>query len=165
MSGSSGTSVGNITLGVDANRDIYLGADGNLVVLTGLPALIQDCESAMRTRLSECVLQPKRGLPMFEDIWINRNYIQYEAAARKALLAIPNVIKITSFTYQQSGENFYYVAVIKTAYSPQDFKIIGTLDDAINNTQATSPVLYVTNPNAPPGNQLGIFTLDQSVLG
>lgn len=155
---------GNITFGTNEFRDIYLGADGNLVILTGYDALAQDCVSALSAQLGEMVLQPTAGMPTLDTVWQYRNFPAFEAAARKILTSISGVVRVVSFNFQQQGQNFFYVAVIKTIYGPKDLQLVGTLLDAINNFNGTGGT---TQPEQPPSasSLLDSFILDVSVLG
>lgn len=99
-------------------NDLYIGADGNLAVATGLAAVMQACASAARTLLGECVLQTDVGLPNFQLIWVGvPNVPQWQAALRFTLQAVEGVDSIVSINAIRASKNvLQYTAVIKTIY-------------------------------------------------
>lgn len=117
----------NLSIGTNANNDIYLGSDGNLVMVTGVTAVQQDCEHALKAQLNEMIYNPTGGMPTFLDVWQSKNFIRWEAAARATLAGINGVVKVASFTITVSADTFSYVAQIQTVYSPQLVGISGTI--------------------------------------
>jgi hypothetical protein len=57
------------TFGQNASGDIYLGPDGNLVVLSGINAVAAACRTATLAQLGEMVLATTQGIPNFSAIW------------------------------------------------------------------------------------------------
>lgn len=115
------------TLGVNANNDIYLGADGNLVVLIGLPAVLQLCEHAVKAVLGEMVLATDQGVPYFQTVWVGvPNFQQFSAALSAAILGVQDVTNINSLVLTQTGNILNYVAEIATIYG------VGGINGAIN---------------------------------
>jgi hypothetical protein len=112
----------NISFALNENNDMYLGPDGNLVMVTGVDAVQQDCECAMRAQYGEMIFQPLDGLPNLTDVWIARNFAKWEAAARRALMRVPGVTQVVSLIYDivpdgEGGYSFSYAAQIQTIYS------------------------------------------------
>ena len=52
-----------MTFAVDTDNDLFLSSAGNIAISTGLQAVLEDCEHAMKTVLGECVLDIERGSP------------------------------------------------------------------------------------------------------
>jgi len=104
------------SLGANADNDIYLGPDGNLVVLTGLAAVQQNCEAVMEAQLGEMVLAQQQGIPTDATIWSAWNPVQFEAFARTNLLTVPDVIAVTAFSVSREGEIATYSATIQTTF-------------------------------------------------
>lgn len=117
----------NLSIATNANNDIYIGPDGNLAMVTGVTAVQQDCEHALKAQLGEMIYSPAKGMPTFDDVWQSRNFIRWEAAARATLANINGVVKVVSFNVTVSADTFSYVAQIETVYSQQLAKVTGTI--------------------------------------
>lgn len=105
------------TFGVNANNDMYVGRDGNLVVVRNLDAVLQYCQQVARTILGEMVLQTDQGIPYFEVVFVGvPNIPQFETALRAAWLQVAHVVRVVSLVTQQIGNTFEYTAVIMTDY-------------------------------------------------
>lgn len=104
------------SLAENANRDIYLDATGNLATVTGIDQTSQCCKSAVEVVLGECILDLTHGLPYDQAVWTTYLPRVFEAAARKAILAVLNVDSVVSFTLQQVGDTLTYSAVILTTF-------------------------------------------------
>ncbi len=103
--------------GVDSNNDMYTGPDGNIAIVTGLEAVKQACEHVMKTMLTEMVLAYNQGLPNFQIVWVGApNIPQFEAAARAALQAVPDVIQVAEFDTIVQNNVLAYTAVIQTNF-------------------------------------------------
>lgn len=107
----------NLTIQTDANNDMFIDGTGNIAMATGVLALQQTCEHAMKAQLGEMFLVPLQGLPTLSDVWRDQNFIKFEATARKTLTAIDGVIRVVSFTMSVSADVFTYVTQILTVYS------------------------------------------------
>lgn len=105
------------TLGMNTNRDIYRGADGNIVLLDGLQATLTACENAARAQLGEMIYAQGRGLPNFQAIWNGTpNYGAYESYLRRALTGVDGVIQVTALTIKAVNNTLMYQATIQTRY-------------------------------------------------
>lgn len=103
------------TLGTNQNNDLYVGTDGNLVLLKGLPAIEGACMTASRVRLGEEVLSTGAGQPMFEAIWTGvPNVTLYESYLRKTLQNVPGVNSVGKINSTLEGGAYSYTANIKT---------------------------------------------------
>lgn len=105
------------TFGTDKNNDLYLGNDKNLVLLTGLPAIIAACETATKAQLAEMVLSIEQGIPNFETIWIGSpNYATYVSYLRNTLVGILGVQAVSSLQLKVLNNMLSYTAEIKTEF-------------------------------------------------
>lgn len=105
------------SIGINASNDMFIGADGNLVIRTGELAVEDACKNASQMRLGEAVLQTGLGLPMFESIFngIPKPAI-YENALRQTLEAVDGVIKVTVLEIIARKNTFAYTATIESVY-------------------------------------------------
>lgn len=106
-----------LALSVDANNDLYLLADGNLALARDLAACIQACAQAVKAQAGEMIYAIDQGVPNFRTIWNGApNLLQFEAAVRRALLAVPGVTSVAALTSRLDGERVVYSATIQTIY-------------------------------------------------
>lgn len=106
-----------LMLGTNANNDIYLGADGNIVVLSGLQAVLGACATASKAQLGEMVLARNSGIPNFQAIWVGvPNYAIWEQYLRTTLLGVPGVVQVSSLTISKNGDVMNYTATIETEF-------------------------------------------------
>lgn len=106
-----------LSFAVDADNDLYIGADDQLATVTGLLAVETAAAAAAQTKLDEMVLAIDQGLPYFEAVFVGSPDIpQFEAALRAALAAIADVEEVTTLTIRQSGDQLNYTAQILTPY-------------------------------------------------
>lgn len=105
------------TFAADSNNDLFLDAAGNLAIASGLSAVSQNCEHAMKTTLGECIFDLPRGLPNFETVWNgNPNLAQYNLAGVLALQAVEGVVQVAAFESERVGDVLQYRATIQTIY-------------------------------------------------
>lgn len=106
-------------LAVDANNDLYIGPDGAMVTADGLTAVMQAAQQAAQTMLGEMIYAVDEGLPNFDVIWNGSpNVAQFEAALRRALLAVDNVTGMPSISTAIAAGTLSYRATIQTIYGP-----------------------------------------------
>lgn len=103
------------TIAENANRDIYTDANHNLALVTGIDETAQNCKAAMEVVLSECVLDLQHGIPYDQTMWADYLPRQFEAAGRKALIAVEGVTGVLSFAVQRLGDVGSYRATIQTS--------------------------------------------------
>jgi hypothetical protein len=106
-----------LTLGENANRDIYIDGTGNISLIDGIAALELICQEALEAQLSEMIYAANTGMPAFNDVFLNTNLQGYIAAGINILIGIPGVVSVKSFTGTVAGGAFKYTAVIQTIYS------------------------------------------------
>lgn len=105
------------TLGTDAANDLYLGADGDLVVLNGLRAVLAACATASKAQLGEEALAKNAGIPNFQSVWVGvPNYAIWEQYLRTALSAVPGVVQVRSLSPSKAGDALSYTATIETEF-------------------------------------------------
>jgi len=105
------------TLGTDIDNDIYLGADGNIAIISALPAASQTAEHYGKTLRMEMIQEYDLGIPFFITAFgAEASIPQFEAAMRERILQTPEVLSITSFETTQDGEVLRYTATIETSY-------------------------------------------------
>jgi hypothetical protein len=107
------------TIGTDGfpQNDIYLGSNGNLVILQGQPAVEAACQSASLLRLGEAILSTTTGIPFEQAVWIGTpNLAVYENYLRTAILNVDGVIAIQSLTVSVSQNKLSYTATIQSVF-------------------------------------------------
>lgn len=106
-----------VCFAVNADNDLFIGPDGNLAIVNALPATLQACEHAVKAQLGEMVLAIDQGIPTLETVWNGTpNFPQFEAALRRAILAVSGVAGIVSLNVSQLADQLIYRAVILTVY-------------------------------------------------
>lgn len=104
-----------MTFGTNSDNDLYLNDIGNLVVLTGLPAIMAACETAAKAQLGEMVLNVNQGMPDFQVVWKGTpNYPLFAASLRETLQAVPGVNKVENITMENIENVLRYTATIST---------------------------------------------------
>lgn len=102
---------------VDADNDIYLGADGHLAFNDELQALMQTAEHVMQSILGEMVHASSRGLPYRETVWCSApNLRLFEDHARLTLISVKGVLSVDSFSCSATNNTLRYWATLRTAY-------------------------------------------------
>ncbi len=105
------------TLGFNANNDIYLGDDGNLVMLSGIEAVAGACETISKSQLGEMVLTTTQGLPNFQTVWIGvPNLRLWQSYLLTALQNVSGVQSVNNLSLQVTDGILAYTATIKTPF-------------------------------------------------
>ena len=104
------------SLALNANNDIYIGADGNLATVTGIDAAIQNCKTAMQAQQGEMMYAMLNGMPTRATVWDNFNPSLFEAAGRSILAGVQDVTGVAAFTITRTENVLTYTAVIVTIY-------------------------------------------------
>lgn len=104
-----------ITIQTNDNHEIVVSGTGNLVLHSGVEAIVQTCREYMQTRRAEMIHAIDLGIP-FDPVAFGAspNVAQFEAAGRARLMQVPDVLEVLSFTADVSGDVLSYSAVIKT---------------------------------------------------
>lgn len=106
------------SLALDEKHDLALAGTGNIGIATGINAVKQNCETAMRAQVSEMIYAMQDGVPTMETVWDNFNPVQFEASARRTLSGVEGVVRVEAFYMRLDGDTLYYEAVIRTIYGP-----------------------------------------------
>lgn len=100
-----------------ANNDLYLGPDNNLVLLTGLSAVVQAVTNACLVQLGECVLEQDEGLPNFQTVWVGTpDYAFWQSYLQDTILAVDGVTAVNSISINPQNNTLNYTANISTEY-------------------------------------------------
>lgn len=106
-----------IMISSNAQNDIYLAADGNLAMATGLAGVMQACAHAAKAQLGEMIYAIDKGVPNFQTVWKNTaNVAQFEAYLRLALEEVQDVTEVQQLDVRVENNVLSYVAIIKTIY-------------------------------------------------
>lgn len=103
------------TLATNAQRDIFLGLDGNVSVVTDLDACLESCKRAGMVRLGELPYAQTRGAP-FLEIMESLDLSLYEFYVRQILLTVPGVTSVQSVEFSLANQRIDYTAQINTIY-------------------------------------------------
>lgn len=105
------------TLGTNSNNDLYIGADGNLVMLSGIAAVEAACLTATKAQLGEMVLATTSGIPNFQAIWVGTpDYALWKSYILGALQNVPGVQQVTSLALSVRENTVFYTANITTQF-------------------------------------------------
>lgn len=103
------------TFGVNANNDLYIGTDGNLVIDSGVKAIEESCQSAVQAQAGEMTLATNNGMPNFQAIWVGvPNVAQFQASLRKIISTIPGVVRILDLRTNIAKDVLAYQLVLLT---------------------------------------------------
>ena len=87
------------TFATNESNDIYLGTNSNLMIASGIDAVLGACRTSVQARLGEMTLQTGLGVPYFQTVFNgNPNIPQIEAAIISVLQAVEGVEKITNLS-------------------------------------------------------------------
>ncbi len=105
------------TLGVNSSNDLYIGANGNLVVLQGQNAVEAACQSASLAQLGEMVLATLAGIPNFQAVWVGTpNLAIFQSYLRQTIENVNGVLSVVSLSSSVSQNTLSYNAKISTIY-------------------------------------------------
>lgn len=105
------------TFATNEKNDLYIGLDGRLVVVSGIDAVLNACQTAAQAQLGEMVLAVDQGVPNFETIWTSSaNVAQFEAYVKRAIMSVDGVKGIENFSVKVQNNKVIYNARIQTIY-------------------------------------------------
>lgn len=105
------------TLGTNDNNDIYLGSDGNIVLLSGVEAIAGACVTACFAQLGECVLETGIGLPNFQTVWVGTPDLAiWQSYLQNTLQNIDGVISVESVKLNFINNALTFTARINTVF-------------------------------------------------
>lgn len=106
-----------VSFSVDQNNDLFIGADGNLSVSSGLQAVLHAAQQAAQAQLGEMVFAVDQGIPNFQTVWNGApNIAQFEAALRRTLLSVPGVKGVLALNVTVGDNRLNYQATIQTEF-------------------------------------------------
>lgn len=115
-----------LTLGGNENNDIYIGSDGQLVMLEGVDAIADACSTATRAQLNEMIYATQSGIPNFQVLWVGSpDYQLWKAAIIATLESVEGVVQVNSLNITINNNKASYVAQIITIYSQTPITING----------------------------------------
>jgi hypothetical protein len=101
----------------NSNNDLYIGTDGNLVIASGIEAVLFACANAAKAQLNEMIYAYDKGVANFQTIWTSAiNVAQFESSVRTAILAVPGVTGISNFDMIVVNNSMNYSATIVTVF-------------------------------------------------
>ena len=107
----------SITLAVDSKNDLYVDAGGNIGIVRDIVACMQSAQQAAQTQLGEMQYHVDRGLPNFQVIWNGHpNVAQFEAALRREVLKVTDVLDIPELSTRLAGDRVVYAITIRTTF-------------------------------------------------
>jgi len=115
--------ISNLTIGLNANRDLYIDGSGNLAILTGVDALAQSCQARVEAQLREMLYAYNQGMPMLDTVFRQQRLAQFVAAGRARILTVSGVIQVKSFVVTIQNGVLTYTASILTQYSPSTIDV------------------------------------------
>lgn len=115
-------------LAENANRDLFKGPNNQLGVLTGIQATVQASKSAIEAQRGEMQFATNRGIPTDQTLWSGvANQQQFQFYCRQALIRLPDVVRVASFTTEIVGDTLNYQATIITIFSPEGVSLSGSI--------------------------------------
>lgn len=103
------------TFQVDANNNFVIGADGQIPIIGGLPAVEQTAKQFSQAQQGEMVYKADEGVPYAIIAWTaDPNEAAFEVAQRARLLQVPTATAVTAFLITRDGEDLKYTATLET---------------------------------------------------
>ncbi len=110
----------NLQIAVNENRDIFLDAKGNIALVRNVLAVKESAQEAAQSQTGEMIYAVDRGIPNFKVVWNGAPSVaQFEAALRRELLRVTEVIGVPSISAKLVGDALVYTATIQTPYGTQ----------------------------------------------
>lgn len=107
----------SIVFAENENNDLYLGQNGQLVLVSGLDAAAQLSKSAVEAQQGEMLYAVDRGVPTEEVVWSGApNLQQFEFFARREIMLVDGVTEVVTFEAEVVGDAVVYTATIKTTF-------------------------------------------------
>ena len=104
------------SLALNENRDIYMGSDKNLAIVTGKAACAQNSVTAVSAQLGEMIYATGDGMPMQQTAFDRYDPVGFEMAARTILLKVTDVLDVVALTVEQQDSAVVYTATLATIY-------------------------------------------------
>lgn len=104
------------TFSINSQNDFMLDRVNSLVINQGQLAMADICKNAMQDQLGEMIYNMSNGMPTLATVWERFSPMQFEAAGRVTLAAVPGVLAVDSFNVTQDGSILRYTATIRTIH-------------------------------------------------
>lgn len=105
------------TFSTNQNNDIFLNAEGNLSISTGIQAVADACASIAKTQLGEMMFEIGQGLPNFQTVWKgNPNIRLWQSYLQTSLQNVAGVTSVDNIELDIENNVLSYVATITTIY-------------------------------------------------
>ena len=102
---------------VNENNDIFTTPGGRIAISADLPAVLQQCEQAVKAQTSEMIYANNRGVNTFDSVWSGSpNLLSFEATARDQLDRITDVVAVEDFQAQLNSHVISYQVTIRTRF-------------------------------------------------
>lgn len=110
----------NLQIAVNEKRDIFVNNKGDLAFVRDVLAVKESAQEAAQSQLGEMIYAVDRGIPNFQVVWNGAPSVaQFEAALRRELLRVTDVIGVPEVSAKLVGDALVYNATIKTPYGIQ----------------------------------------------
>ncbi len=104
-------------LAEDDNRDLFIGTNNQLGILTEIEATEQACKSAVETQRGELRYNTTRGIPTSQTVWDGiPNQQRFQFYCIQALRAITGVVEVQQFSSEIVENTLIYDAIILTEF-------------------------------------------------
>lgn len=111
----------SITLATDGNNDIFMDSGGNIGIVRNIQACKEAAQQAAQSQLGEMQYFVDRGIPNFQVLWNGHPSVaQFEAALRRELLRVTDVVEVSALVSRLNGDRVQYVAAIVTTFGPAE---------------------------------------------
>jgi len=105
----------------NANKDLFIGTNNQLGLLTDIEAVQQACVSAIETQRGELRYNTTRGVPTSSTLWDGvPNQQRFQFYAIEALRGVEGVQEVQQFSSEIVDNTLVYDAIILT-----DFGTVG----------------------------------------
>lgn len=103
------------TFQVDENNNFVFGADGQIPIIGGAPAITQTAKQYTQARRDEMIYKLDEGVPYALIAWASDpNEAAFEVSQRARLLQVEGVIAVTAFEITRVGDVLKYTATLDT---------------------------------------------------
>lgn len=107
----------NLQIAVNDKNDIFMNEAGNLALVRNIDAVKEDAQQSVQAMTGEMLYAVDRGMPNFRVVWNGApNIAQFEAALRRELLKVTDVIGVPEVSAKINGEEVNYSATIDSTY-------------------------------------------------
>jgi hypothetical protein len=103
------------TFQVDENNNFVIGANGQIPIIGGIPAISQTAKQYVQARRQEMIYKIDEGIPFALIAWAAEpNEAAFEVYVRERLLQIEGVVAVTAFEIIRVEDVLKYTATLDT---------------------------------------------------